>query len=361
MLDRTLLMQELQKKAKALFYHPADQLIIATQLWQLVAAQPSYARMLQASANSLMIPTWQDALGACYAVPATTDPYYLVSIDGSQIYPDRHQGINCFLINIGITTFDYGHGSFKGDSIPYLFAAQEYDQGPELVDYLRNDYERYSLFDCPLPPERACMLLDGALLQYDMGKENELGQFFAQRYTAFLYSLYQRHILAAWYISAPRHKEVMRLLYAHLAGEEHDKKKYQIIDQVTDAMLMSTLLKPYEHSPIFFYQNAQLAAIPAAAHPAFFYLHVGSEIVRVELPLYAATNQAYRSFIVSVLHDQVAKGHGYPIALAEAHEQAVVDTHDRHFFYTMLDMIAAQYATCLTVSPKQYKKRVVAI
>jgi hypothetical protein len=306
------------------------------------------------------VPAWHASLPDYQVYVPIQEAYYLVSIDGSQIYPDRHQGINCFLINIGITAFDYEQGSFNGVSIPYVFAAHEYDEGPEIVDYLRNDYERYSLFDSKLPSNRnACILLDGCLLQHEF-KENEVGSFFAQRYNAFLYSLYQQHILAAWYISAPRYKEIMRLLYAYLCGDGYDKKKCQVIEHVTDAMLMARILRPGERSTFFFYQTPT-QKIPFAASPCFFYMHVGSEIVRVELPLYVALNEQYCALICSIILDQVNKGQGYPIALSEAHEQAVVDTQDRAFFYTMLDMVGLQHHQRLMLTPKQFKKKVVGI
>lgn len=358
MLDRTLLMQEFHKKANLLFHHTDDQVTRAYQLWQEVTHNPDYARLLQAKSTILAIPSWHGSLTDYHVHAALQDPYHLVSIDGSQIYPDRHQGINCFLINIGITRFDYVHGSFNGISIPYVFAAHEYDEGNDIVDYLRNDYERYSIFDSALPTDKqAALLLDGCLIQHEF-KESEVGSFFEQRYIAFLYALYQQHIPAAWYISAPRYKEVMRILYAHLG---YDKKKYQIIDQVTDALLMARILRPSERSTIFFYQEPRLQKIPFAALPCFFYMHVGSEVVRVELPMYVAMNDQYCSLIGALLLDQVHKGQGYPIALAEAHEQAVVDTQDRTFFYTALDMLGSHYNKKLMLTPKQIKKKIVGV
>jgi len=361
MLDRTLLMQEFQKKANLLFYQADDQIAYAYQLWQEVTHNPDYAHLLPIKSSSLSIPHWHGSLTDYHTHAALQDAYYVASIDGSQIYPDRHQGINCFLINIGVTTFDYGKGSFNGVSIPYVFAAHEYDQGNEIVDYLRNDYERYSIFDCTLPSDMyTSLLLDGCLLQHEF-KDNDVGSFFEQRYTAFLYTLYQRHIMAAWYISAPRYKEVIRLLYAHLGADSLDKKKYQAIDQVTDAMLMARILRPCERSTIFFYQDPSSQKIPFAASACFFYMHVGSEIVRIELPIYIALNEQYCSLLCSIILDQVHKGQGYPIALSEAHEQAVVDTQDRTFFYAALDMLGLQYNKKILLTPKQIKKNIVGI
>ncbi len=62
----------------------------------------------------------------------------------------------------------------------------------------------------------------------------------------------------------------------------------------------------------------------------FVYLHAGAEIARVEFPAWITPSGL--EFLVGALLDQCGKGMGYPVALAEAHEQAVVRAADRRAF-----------------------------
>ncbi len=47
----------------------------------------------------------------------------------------------------------------------------------------------------------------------------------------------------------------------------------------------------------------------------FFYLHVGTEIVRVEVPQWVAASSMLLDQVHAVAYDQAQKGMGYPIAL----------------------------------------------
>jgi hypothetical protein len=55
--------------------------------------------------------------------------------------------------------------------------------------------------------------------------------------------------------------------------------------------------------------------------------------------------------------DQCNKGRGYPVVLAEAHEQAVVKGADRDFFYSVITKIGIEENKRILVSQKSAKKR----
>ena len=67
--------------------------------------------------------------------------------------------------------------------------------------------------------------------------------------------------------------------------------------------------------------------------PHFFYMDVGAEIVRIEIPAWIARDEQKINTVAQIILNQSIKGRGYPVALAEAHEQAVVKGPDREFFY----------------------------
>jgi hypothetical protein len=67
----------------------------------------------------------------------------------------------------------------------------------------------------------------------------------------------------------------------------------------------------------------------------FCYVHVGTEIARVEVPAWVAENPEKLDSALSLMLAQVQKGYGYPVALAEAHNQAVVRGGDRARFFAL--------------------------
>ena len=93
--------------------------------------------------------------------------------------------------------------------------------------------------------------------------------------------------------------------------------------------------------------------------PAFVYLDVGSEIARVEMPKWVAEDCWLLDKLCGVAIDQARKGNGYPVCLAEAHEQAVVKGADREFFYHLLQKIGVDKNRRMTLSRKSIKKRIV--
>lgn len=69
----------------------------------------------------------------------------------------------------------------------------------------------------------------------------------------------------------------------------------------------------------------------------FCYVHVGAEIARLEFPAWVGEDATLLGSALSLVLGQVHKGYGYPVALAEAHNQAVVRGGDRARFFAMLE------------------------
>ena len=89
----------------------------------------------------------------------------------------------------------------------------------------------------------------------------------------------------------------------------------------------------------------------------FFYLHAGTEIVRVEIPQWVAASPMLLDLVHAVAYDQAQKGMGYPIALAEAHQHAVVRGPERDLFYEMVTTVLLRRGMRATISPKNLGKR----
>jgi hypothetical protein len=80
-------------------------------------------------------------------------------------------------------------------------------------------------------------------------------------------------------------------------------------------------------------------------------------VVRIEVPAWVTNDPAAVELVCQVAIDQAAKGYGYPVVLAEAHEQAVVHGADRDFFYHVLGKYNFDHHRRMVISPKSLKKK----
>ena len=75
------------------------------------------------------------------------------------------------------------------------------------------------------------------------------------------------------------------------------------------------------------------------------------------MPLWCAQETKVVDFTHAALCAQVEKGHGYPVALSEAHEQAVVTTQDRRNFQLLVEQALADERLPVFTSQKARSKR----
>jgi hypothetical protein len=92
----------------------------------------------------------------------------------------------------------------------------------------------------------------------------------------------------------------------------------------------------------------------------FFYLNVGGEIARVEVPQWVRTNPDWLHFVHGAIVDQCRRSPGfppYPPALQEAHEQAVITVTDRRVVEEMMERAMGQHGQKWVRSAKDDSKR----
>lgn len=130
-----------------------------------------------------------------------------------------------------------------------------------------------------------------------------------------------------------------------------------MFEHVTDVHVAQFFMQPFTRSTVFKHQSALSMLYPPAIRPYFFYLHVGLEVVRVEIPAWIAEDQSRTDIVAAMILDNARKGNGYPVVLAEAHEQSVVKGPDRDFFYHMIQKIGMSNNRHIALSPKSLKKR----
>ena len=209
-------------------------------------------------------------------------------------------------------------------------------------------------------------LFDGSLIFWHLeSKETEVKNRFLASYLDALQKLYEKRILMAGYISLTKSKELVNLIRTALTELAGDLGLEQLVqdanmasvDRISDAQVVRFFLKPFSRTILFKNHSTITKQYPPYLHPHFFYLHVGNEIARVEIPAWIAQSVERVNIISRIIIDQCVKGNGYPVALAEAHEQAVVKGQDRDFFYHLVRKVGLTYQRRQLFSQKVRNKR----
>ncbi len=372
MLNRALLLQQLQSLSDGLFIDTSDQLKIARESWQRILKDPLFIYKVRQISTPWLVPDWYDSLGRVVDVNSKIGPYSVLAVDGSQVYPDRHQGTPCYLINIGSVLLNYGQSMQNPvffDSRPTVFAGSSPEDdlgiGQDLVNCRRQEFELQVGLEKSLEITAKnsdipfAFLFDGSLVFWHLeSKEQNLKDLFLNKYLNLLDALYQSSILCGGYISLPKSKELVNLVRLELCGFQIEGcNQLEAVNHLVDSSIAHFFLTSGTRS-IVFKSNAKIgASYPEHLVPHFFYLDVGSEMVRIEVPAWIALDEKKLDQLASIILDQCIKGRGYPVALAEAHEQAVVKGPDRDFFYHLITKIGIESAQKLHYSQKSLKKR----
>ena len=372
LLDRSKLMRELDGISDKLFIDISNEFVAARLVWQAISANESFLSAVTSACFHLPLPVWQGQLGQSMSVDAQMIPRRtIIAVDGSQIYPDRHQGSSCFLINVGSVILSYGFLDRKVSfsSEPYVFVGDDESciRG-SLIDFINCRREELefragvslvnSMEECRVSQEQMLLLFDGSLIFWHLeDKDPLLESTFMSRYCAYLDALYGGRYFCAGYISCPKNKDLVNLIrFAIDSGMFHGAVS-ESLDHILDVHVAEFFLTPCTRTIVFKHRSKFCDLYPPHLRPYFFYLHVGSEVARVELPAWIALEPGYVDIIASMILDNSLKGRGYPVALAEAHEQAVVKGPDRDFFYHLIQKVGIEKQRTLCFSQKNVKKR----
>jgi hypothetical protein len=373
MLNRQKVMQELQQVVPHLFSTSTEERQQAQQVWQWLLDHPTEADALKCCNSSWPLPLWQESLSTAQVIATEKLSYAVTAVDGSQIYPDRHQGIGCYLLNIGAVTLTYNDHSSRAlcESSPSVFALQPEeswsDLSPEIINCQRGELELKSGLQASKMfknnnSQEHLFLCDGSLIFWHLdSKEAETKERFLENSLALLEQFYKERLLIAGFISLPQSKELVNIIRTALERKIVPFETAVTFDYVVDADVLASFLPQHTRSALFAHCSGITARYPAYTRPYFMYLTTGEEIVRVEVPAWIAEDSKALTFTLQVILDQCIKGHGYPVALSEAHEQAVVKNTDREFFFHMLYKLSTEHKYPLRPSQKSLKKKFVSI
>lgn len=297
------------------------------------------------------------------AIAPIITPHIVLATDGSQIAPSRHEIAYCYLINIGRVAIYYNSSIYPLlDNIPEVFyktedlyrARQWGIQTEQWMTLKRTVAENVALASLAIETiaQHTSPILafsDGALVHWELDEipAEARSQLLPDILSAWD-ALKTHQIPLAGYISASRAAEATNFLrlplcpfeepdcQKHCAAKPLDAAPCSQLQPLRDATLWSRLLKVGECSPLW-RSRARIMEEYGEHQIYFCYLHVETEVARVEMPAWTALNRQLRSQALQIILTQVQKGYGYPVALAEAHNQAVVTGSDRRRFFAILE------------------------
>ena len=381
----------------------AEQARLAAGEWT-GAAQTGRVR---SSVTSWLVAHTGDAPGARYCVDGDALPpaHVVVAADGSQIAPDRHDGAGsgCYLLNIGTVFLSYGTGQrARLHAVPQVLTIDDEEddeagddggfgaaaRGLALRRFARELTALAALMaEAKATGLPALALTDGSLIAWQLQPDNRGDSTPAQREALqalkdTLAVAQDLQIPLVGYVSGPGSRDVINGLRVGQCASSVDKETVNCfhcpapdastppcatLRHATDAALFARLLSPGERSATFTAQGqvtgySRILDSYGPAHwPAFFYVNVGAEIARVEIPAWVARDPALVGLAHAVCADQARKGNGYPVALSEAHERAVVREADRQQFLHLLHRAMVNEGGQVAPTRKAHSKRTRAV
>lgn len=314
------------------------------------------------------------------------EPHSVVACDGSQIMPTAHEVYSCYLLNAGAAVIHYGC-----DEKPLLTSYPRLFHKPDEV-YPLVDQRRIHVDDSVVSLERQLMelttaselatqyarqdrplvtMVDGSLIPWNVNNMPDSYQAeYLQRMLVVLDRFCAERIPIIGYVSASRSSDIVnnmrvwecpyptskcQTFCGHLNEENFPCSK---LWPLSDRSLLSSKLPRGFRSGMFSSGARWSTALGGRHNVCFCYLHTEAEVARLEIPRWMYDDKQTLDLAVAVALAQANKGVGYPIALAEAHNLAVIRQADRkHFFDLLTSHLIGIGVGRVSVSPKESRKR----
>jgi hypothetical protein len=382
----------------------AEKLSLAErQLRRWAVDWPKLAEKIAHSRTSWLLPGLIESPTARHSLPPRPEHISIAATDGSQIFPDRHEISACYLINIGYILLHYGTGEkplmnsrptlyYKDDDLFEEFGGRRLFANRDMIGFKRGLMEFTELTELSLAAHeeghRVVALSDGTLILWNLeGKPQDFKQGYLHTTLQAMEELRQERVPVAGYISQPGSQEIVNALKLGLCPLEaadcdrcpwKGENQFGMTDEeivrleadlwqgrglpcsplegITDAVLLRQMLKKGERTGLY-RSNSKILDECGEHRIYFFYLHVGAEIGRVEIPQWVAEDAELLDLVHACVYDQAEKGQGYPVSLSEAHERAVVRGADREAFYRFLQETFIKNDIRASISTKSFKKR----
>ena len=332
-----------------------------------------------------LVAALQESPDRTTVAPERPTPITVVATDGSQIYPDRHVDPTFFLLNVSRVGFQYGTQEDPVcESVPQLRFEDDLSDHldeilgsmtTELVSALRDEMELEHLLtvaqEAKVEGRPLVALADGTLIRWMIrGMNNEaVEDALIARYTEHLQSFRETALPLASYVSMPATTEVVNLL-RFVVGELEVSPpngldvspKEPSLDGLLDRHVFDAVLGPGERSATFGSTSHIQRSYPEGSEVCYFYLKVPSEtgpgeMARVEVPRGVADEANLLDRIHATVLRECEKGDGYPLALSEAHERAVIRASEREAFFRLMERRLRRAGLSPTDSRKRRSKQ----
>ncbi len=338
-------------------------------LYQTQQRQPELIELHQVYRDRLLFPVAipVEPLDTRVAIVPPPESHSIFATDGSQIAPSHHEIAYCYLINVGRVMLHYGQNLYPLlDSLPEVYYRSEdlylsKQWGIRTEEWL--GYRR-TVLEAQLLSEMAChwvkppgahsepnlAMVDGSLIYWFLdGLPIEARDRILPPILEAWEQLQASKIPLMGYVSASRSTEGLNFFrlqacphdtpncFIHCGDLEAEKTPCQVVDPLRDATLWAYLLEPGQRSPLFRSSLRILDLYDEAQRIYFCYVNVGTEMARIEVPAWVAEDRDLLEQSLGIMLAQVSKGYGYPVALAEAHNQAVIRGGDRARFFALLE------------------------
>jgi hypothetical protein len=317
--------------------------------------------------------------------------FAIIAVDGSHIDVDRHSAARCCLINVGSIVLRYGQDpSARLSSEPSLYASEREltiadplsnDEQPlerELLGIKRavSEIEALARLVEELPPDLPTLaLLDGSLILFRLAGQPDYvsRELLENGYLKALNRIkevsQEKKLALASYISFPRSTDVVNALRVALCPYEPPDcdrncprsapasiRVCEAVAGLQDSTIFSRILEPGERSATFVSRSSVVQRHYGKHEVRFFYLKGDEEIARVEFPRWVE-DRGLLDLVHALVLDQCHRGQGYPVALSEAHEQAVVTGADREQFQYLVELALSEKRLPIATSAKSRSKR----
>jgi hypothetical protein len=327
-----------------------------------------------------LVATPRGSLSGTVAAPPPPRAFCVVGCDASSIPPDRHSSIRYYVINVGYALLIYGTepDAVLAASSRLCYADDDLYLFPERRDVplegtllgARMEAESLRVLQEELghTSRPTVALRDGPLILWTLQNEHKDVQHkLLHGLLEAMDWLREQKVPLAGYISYTGSRDVANSLRVWICDgrpnecercENHERELCLALAKIHDRDLFAFLARG-ERSELFG-SSSQILEEYGRHRVDFFYLNVGHEIVRIEVPQWVGADGKLLDLLHAVTYDQCQRCPTfppYPPALQEAHELAVITATERRLVEEMLDQALAQQGRSVVRSAKDHSKR----
>ena len=358
-------------------------------IWNTLDPDALDARLDHAGVTFLTIRQTQ-RMRDCLPLPVVPADYAVAATDGSTMLPDRHSPARFYLVNIGQVYLRYGDNPtallssepdlrYSEDDLWVSARQRRMPINETILGLRRAVAELQAAADLlegePLP---AIALVDGTLILWMLESlDDEIIESLLPEFLDVLSILQAYRVPVAGYISSPGATDLFGALrvaacdypdhnrdidcmdcWRRIMNEGHTAA-CDILPRVTDRFVAehAANLRPGQRTAAFPSESRILGRYQAQHRVWFCYVHTGREIARIEIPRWVADDPELLDRVHAIIWDQAQLGLGYPVALQEAHEQAVLSMADRRLVEETVERRLASQGMVVTRTGKDGSKR----